>query len=57
MGQKIRTMGEFKQELAKEYQEINLKLFDIGTKQQKVELIGNKIIFTTYRLRESMLFL
>lgn len=51
MKQKIKTIGEFKQELAKEYQEINQRLFDIGTKQQKVDLIGNKIMFTTHHRR------
>lgn len=51
MRQKVKTIGEFKQELAKEYQEINQRLFDIGTKQQKVELLGNKIIFTTNHRR------
>ncbi|WP_100400162.1 Na-translocating system protein MpsC family protein [Bacillus sp. FJAT-44742] len=37
-------LGDFKQELIKDYNDINRQLFDIGVKHQKVEIIGDKVI-------------
>jgi hypothetical protein len=37
--------GQLKQELAKDYQEVYLELFEFGTKNQRLDMIGNKILF------------
>ncbi|VEF49705.1 Uncharacterised protein [Bacillus freudenreichii] len=38
------AVGSFKQELIRDYNELNLRMFDIGVKSQKVEIVGNKIL-------------
>ena len=38
------VVGHFKQELIKDYNELNLRMFDIGVKSQKVEIVGDKIL-------------
>ncbi|SFL59129.1 Uncharacterized conserved protein [Paenibacillus sp. 1_12] len=37
--------GQLKQELAKDYQEVYLELFEFGTKNQRLDIIGNKLLF------------
>ncbi len=52
------TVGSFKQELIKDYNEINLRLFDIGVKSQKVEIVGDKIlIFANHKRIPSLKYL
>ncbi len=38
------TRGQFKQEVLRVYNEINKRIFHSGVRQQKVDLIGNKVI-------------
>ena len=38
-------LGLLKQELSKDYQETYLELFEFGTKNQRVEIISDKILF------------
>lgn len=45
------TAGHFKQELIKDYNNINLKMFDIGVKRQKVDITGDKIIILAVHKR------
>ncbi|SDM74871.1 Uncharacterized conserved protein [Fictibacillus solisalsi] len=51
MKQSLLKTGQLKQELIKDYQDINLQLFDIGTKEQRVDLLGKKIIIMTVHRR------
>ncbi|WP_134702748.1 Na-translocating system protein MpsC family protein [Ammoniphilus sp. YIM 78166] len=39
------NLGLLKQELMKDYQEINQQLFGNGTKHQRVDILGDKIMF------------
>lgn len=45
------AVGSFKQELIKDYNELNLRMFDIGVKSQKVEIVGDKILIFAYHKR------
>ncbi|WLR51461.1 Na-translocating system protein MpsC family protein [Bacillus tianshenii] len=38
------TAGHFKQELIKQYNHINLRMFGIGVKRQKVDIVGDKVM-------------
>jgi len=45
------TLGAFKQDVLRVYNEINKKIFNSGVKQQKVEVIGNKIVLISIHAR------
>jgi len=45
------TLGAFKQDVLRVYNEINKKIFNCGVKQQKVEVIGNKIVLISIHPR------
>jgi uncharacterized protein YbcI len=47
--------GTLKQEILKIYNEINLKIFNAGVKQQKVDFVGNKIIIVSVNHRVPVL--
>ncbi|RXT15537.1 Na-translocating system protein MpsC family protein [Ammoniphilus sp. CFH 90114] len=47
----IYSAGQMKQELIRDYQEINQHLFEIGTKQQRVEFVSDKILIMTVHRR------
>ena len=47
----IWTAGPFKQELIKDYNNINLRMFDIGVKRQKIDIIGDKVLILAYHKR------
>jgi hypothetical protein len=50
--------GQFKQELIKDYNTVNLRMFDIGVKSQKIDIIGEKvIIFATHKRISSLKYL
>ncbi|WP_338448531.1 Na-translocating system protein MpsC family protein [Niallia oryzisoli] len=52
------STGQFKQELIKDYNTINLRMFDIGVKSQKVDLLGEKvIIFANHKRISSLKYL
>ncbi|WP_238322912.1 Na-translocating system protein MpsC family protein [Gorillibacterium massiliense] len=51
------SSGEFKQEILKLYNAINKKIFNAGVKQQKVDLVGNKIIIMSLNARVPVLSL
>ncbi|MEW9672229.1 Na-translocating system protein MpsC family protein [Ammoniphilus sp. 3BR4] len=39
------NLGQLKQELIKDYQEVNQYMFGNGTKHQRVDILGDKILF------------
>lgn len=45
------AVGHFKQELIKDYNELNLRMFDIGVKSQKIDIVGDKILISAYHKR------
>jgi hypothetical protein len=45
------TTGQFKQDVLRLYNEINKKIFNSGVKQQKVEVIGNKLVIISMNPR------
>ncbi|MBY6053977.1 Na-translocating system protein MpsC family protein [Cytobacillus firmus] len=45
------TAGPFKQELIKDYNNINLLLFNIGVKSQRIDFLGDKILIFAYHKR------
>lgn len=45
------NIGELKQELIKDYNHINFRVFDIGVKHQKVDMAGNKIFILAMHKR------
>lgn len=45
------AVGSLKQELIKDYNELNLRMFDIGVKSQKVEIVGDKILLFAFHKR------
>jgi len=45
------AVGHFKQELIKDYNELNLRMFNTGVKSQKVEIVGDKILIFAYHKR------
>lgn len=45
------TAGHFKQELIKDYNNINLKMFNTGVIRQKVDIIDNKIMILAVHKR------
>lgn len=47
----VRALGEFKQELIKDYNDINLRMFDTGVKRHKVDILGNKVIILSLHKR------
>ncbi|MFC4769196.1 DUF2294 domain-containing protein [Effusibacillus consociatus] len=47
------TIGQLKQELIKDYNEVNLQLFEVGVRQQRVDIISDKILFMTVHHRVS----
>lgn len=47
--------GELKQQLAKDYQEVYLELFEFGTKNQRLDFIGDKLLFVDSHRRVSAL--
>jgi hypothetical protein len=47
--------GQLKQELARDYQEVYLELFEFGTKNQRLDIIGNKLVFLDSHRRVSAL--
>lgn len=52
------TAGQFKQELIKDYNTINLRMFDIGVKRQKIDIVGDKVmIFAIHKRVSSLKFL
>ncbi|WP_428908093.1 Na-translocating system protein MpsC family protein [Niallia sp. Krafla_26] len=52
------SVGQFKQELIKDYNSINLRMFDTGVKRQKVDIVGDKvIIFAIHKRISSLKFL
>ncbi|KAA9030658.1 Na-translocating system protein MpsC family protein [Niallia endozanthoxylica] len=54
----ILSPGQFKQELIKDYNTVNLRMFDIGVKSQKVDILGEKvIIFATHKRISSLKYL
>jgi uncharacterized protein YbcI len=50
-----KSAGTLKQEILKVYNEINLKIFNAGVKQQKVDFAGNKIIIVSVNHRVPIL--
>ncbi len=44
-------VGPFKQELIKDYNNINLRMFDIGVKSQKVDIVGDKVLIIAHHKR------
>lgn len=51
----IMTIGDFKQEIIKDYNDINLRMFDIGVKRQKVDIVGEKVLILAIHKRISSL--
>ncbi|QRG66250.1 Na-translocating system protein MpsC family protein [Brevibacillus choshinensis] len=47
----VLSAGQFKQELTKVYNEVNLQLFQIGVKRLRVDFVGDRILFMTYHRR------
>lgn len=45
------TAGYFKQELIKEYNNINLRMFGIGVKRQKIDIVGDKVMILAVHKR------
>ncbi|WP_221563031.1 Na-translocating system protein MpsC family protein [Alkalihalobacillus sp. TS-13] len=45
------TAGQFKQEIIKDYNNINLRMFNIGVKRQKVDIIGEKVLILAIHKR------
>ncbi|KAB7705606.1 DUF2294 family protein [Bacillus aerolatus] len=45
------TAGPFKQELIKDYNNINLRMFDIGVKRQRIDIVGDKVLILAYHKR------
>jgi len=45
------TSGQFKQEILRQYNEINKRVFDAGVRQQKVDIVGNKIVIVSLNSR------
>lgn len=46
-------VGQLKQELAKDYQEVYLELFEFGTKNQRLDIVGEKLVFLDSHRRVS----
>ncbi|MCI1696077.1 Na-translocating system protein MpsC family protein [Aneurinibacillus aneurinilyticus] len=46
-----KSIGDLKQALSREYNQVNKHLFDAGVRKQQVDCIGNKIVFTTLHKR------
>jgi len=45
------SIGEFKQDVLRLYNEVNMKIFQTGVRQQKVDVIGNKILIMSINRR------
>ncbi|WP_111412942.1 Na-translocating system protein MpsC family protein [Billgrantia lactosivorans] len=45
------SLGQFKQELIKDYNEVNHRLFGIGVVRQKVDVLGDKILIVALHKR------
>lgn len=45
------SAGQFKQELTKVYNEVNLQLFQIGVTRLRIDFVGDRILFMTYHRR------
>ncbi|GAB7387783.1 hypothetical protein BSNK01_16200 [Bacillaceae bacterium] len=45
------TVGQFKQELIKDYNHINLRMFNTGVKRQRVDIVGDKVIILAVHKR------
>ncbi len=45
------SIGEFKQDLLRLYNEVNKKIFQSGVRQQRVDVIGNKILILSVNTR------
>jgi hypothetical protein len=45
------SVGQFKQEVLRVYNEINKRIFNCGVKRQKVEVVGNKIVIISINAR------
>lgn len=51
MGLMQMTSGQFKQEILRQYNEINKRVFDVGVRRHKVEIVGNKIVIVSLNSR------
>lgn len=47
----ISSLGEFKQELIKDYNEVNHRIFGIGVVRQKVDIQGDRILIIALHKR------
>lgn len=41
---RLRSSGQIKQELIRLYNEVNQQMYDVGVRQQRVELLGDKVV-------------
>lgn len=49
------SSGQFKQEVLKGYNQINKKIFNSGVKEQKVDILHNKVLIFSINPRSSVL--
>lgn len=45
------SVGDFKQDVLRLYNEVNKKIFQTGVRQQKVDVIGNKMLIVSINTR------
>lgn len=51
MEQWKKSLGDLKQAVSREYNQVNKLLFDVGVRKQQVDIIDNKILFITHHKR------
>ncbi len=49
------SVGEFKQGVLRVYNAVNKRLFNVGVKQQNVDIVGNKIVILSVNARVPIL--
>ncbi|MFT9847706.1 Na-translocating system protein MpsC family protein [Aneurinibacillus sp. REN35] len=51
MEQWKKSLGDLKQAISREYNQVNKLLFDVGVRKQQVDVVDNKILFITHHKR------